>query len=136
MSQILTIRRILTGVRAKKLEAAILSADFSKAFDAIHREKMGQILLTYGLPKEILAAIMMLYRNTKVKAPSPDGDMDYFDILPDVLQGETFAPYLFIICPVYVLIMIKWKTTVSSWQRKEAEDTPDKQLPTRTTPKT
>ena len=36
-SQILTIRRILEGVRAKKLEAAQLFVDFSKAFDSIHR---------------------------------------------------------------------------------------------------
>ena len=48
MSQILTIRHILKGVRAKnknkkkqkKLEATILIVDFAKAFDAIHRGKM------------------------------------------------------------------------------------------------
>ena len=36
-SQILTIRRILERVCAKKLEATILFVDFSKAFDSIHR---------------------------------------------------------------------------------------------------
>ena len=35
-SQILTIRRILKGVRAKNLQATILSVDFTKAFDSIH----------------------------------------------------------------------------------------------------
>ena len=39
----------------------------------------------------------MLYRNTKVKVRSPDGDTDYFDIVAGVLQGDTSAPYLFII---------------------------------------
>ena len=34
---------------------------------------------------------------------SPDGDTDYFDIVVGVLQGHTFAPYLFIICLDYVL---------------------------------
>ena len=43
-SQILTIRRILKGVRAKNLEATILFVDFTKAFDSIHRRKMEQIL--------------------------------------------------------------------------------------------
>ena len=52
----------------------------------------------YGLPKETVAAIMMLYRNTKVKVRSPDRDTDYFDIVAGVLQGDTLAPYLFIIC--------------------------------------
>ena len=64
---------------------------------------MEQILLAIGLPKETVAAIMMLYRNTKVKVRSPDGDTDYFDIVADVLQGDTLAPYLFIICLDYVL---------------------------------
>ena len=58
ISQILTIRRILEGVRAK---------------------------------------------NTEVKVRSPDGDTEYFDIVVGVLQGDTLAPYLFIICLDYVL---------------------------------
>ena len=44
-SQILTIRRILEGVRAKNLEATLLFVDFFKAFDSIHGEKMEQIFL-------------------------------------------------------------------------------------------
>ena len=40
-SQILTIRRILEGVRAKNLQATILCVDFIKAFDSIHRGKIG-----------------------------------------------------------------------------------------------
>ena len=60
-SQILTIRLTLEGVLAKNLEATLLYVDFSKAFDSIHREKMEQILLVYDLPKETVAAIMMLY---------------------------------------------------------------------------
>ena len=64
---------------------------------------MEQILLANGLPKETVAAIMMLYRNTNVKVRFPDGDTDYFDIVAGVLQGGTLAPYLFIICLDYVL---------------------------------
>ena len=64
---------------------------------------MEQILLAYGLPKETVAAIIILYRNTKVKVRSPDGDTEYFDIVAGVLQGDTLAPYLFIISLDYVL---------------------------------
>ena len=59
---------------------------------------MEQILIAYGLPKETVAAVMMLYRNTKVKVSSPGGDTDYFDIVAGVLQGGTLTIYLFIIC--------------------------------------
>ena len=33
-----------------------------------------------------------------MKVRSLDGDTDYFDIVAGVLQGDTLAPYLFIIC--------------------------------------
>ena len=102
-SQILTICRILEGLWAKNLQATILFVDFTKAFGSIHRGKMEQILLAYGIPKETVTAIMILYRNTKVKVRSPYGDTDYFDIVAGVLQGDTLAPYLFIICLDYVL---------------------------------
>ena len=59
-SQILTIRRILEGARAKNLQATLLFVDFTKAFDSIHRGKMEQILRAYGLPKETVAAITIL----------------------------------------------------------------------------
>ena len=52
---------------------------------------MEQILLVYSLSKETIAAIMMLYRNPKVKVGSLDGDTDYFDIVAGVLQGDTLA---------------------------------------------
>ena len=59
-SQILTICQILEGVRAKNLRATILFLDFTKAFDSIHRAKMEQIQLAYGLLRETIAVIMML----------------------------------------------------------------------------
>ena len=96
-SQILTIRRILEGVRPKNQQATILLVNFTKAFDSIPRGKMEQILRAYGLPKETVAAIMILYRNTKVKVRSPNGDTDYFDIVAGVPQKDTLVPYLFII---------------------------------------
>ena len=94
---------ILEGVRAKNLQATILYVDFTKASDSIHRGKVEQILQAYGLLKEAVAAIMIFYWNTKVKVRSPDGDTDYFDIVAGILQGDTLAPYLFIICLDYVL---------------------------------
>ena len=39
----------------------------------------------------------------KAKVHSPDGDTGFFDIVAGVLQGDTLAPYLFIICLDYVL---------------------------------
>ena len=65
---------------------------------------MEQILLAYGPPpKETVAAIMMLYKNIKVKDCSPDGSKDNFDIVAGVLLEDTWAQYLFIICIDYLV---------------------------------
>ena len=64
---------------------------------------MEQIHLANGLYKKTVAAIMTLYKNTKVKLRSLDRDTDLFDIVAGVLQGETLALYLFIMCLDYML---------------------------------
>ena len=134
-SQILTICRILEGIRAKNpLQATLIFVDFTKAVDSIHRGKMEQILLAYGIPKETVAAITILYRNTKAKVRSPDGDTEYFDIV----AGDTLAPYLFIICLDYVLrtSIDKIKENGFELTKKRSRRYPSKQLPTPTTPMT
>ena len=59
---------------------------------------MKQIQLTYGFPKETVTTIMMLYKNTKAMVCLPDGDTEFFDIVAKVLQGDTLASRMFIIC--------------------------------------
>ena len=64
--------------------------------------------LVYSVPGWLwcIEKLFVLYVNiwhTKVKVRSPDGDTEYFDIVAGVLQGDTLAPYLFIICLDYVL---------------------------------
>ena len=46
---------------------------------------------------------MIMYQDTRSMVRSPDGDTDFFDISAGVLQGDTLAPYIFIICLDYVL---------------------------------
>ena len=97
----------------------LVFVDFTKAFDSIHRGKMEQILLTYGLPKETVATITILYRNTKVKVRSPNGDTEYFDIAAEVQQGDTLVPYLFIICLDYVLRTSIYKIRENGFELKK-----------------
>ena len=127
-SQILTLRRNLEGVREKNLKATLLFVDFTKAFDSIHRGKMEQILLAYGIPKETVAAITILYRNTKVKVHSPDEDTKYFEIVAGVLKGDTLAPYLFIICLDYGLETSIDKIRENDFEltKKRSQGTPQK----------
>ena len=64
-------------MQEKNLPAAIVFVDFAKAFD-IHREKMNQILISYGIPKKIVTDVT---------------DVDFADdlaITADYLTDATF----------------------------------------------
>ena len=103
VAQILTLRRILEGVKANHLPAVITFIDFKKAFDSIHRAKMMRILKAYGIPPNLLRAIEAMYSNTKARVMTPDGETEQFDITAGVLQGDTLAPFLFIIVLDYAM---------------------------------
>ena len=65
-----------------------------------------------------------------VKVHSLDRDTDFFDIVASVLQGDTLAPHLFIICLDYVL---RWsidqmKENGFTLKRQEADNTPHKTI--------
>ena len=102
-AHILGLRRLIEGVRSHNRKAIILYVDFKKAFDSIDRGKMFQILKAYGVPPRLLKAIIKMYEGTKAKVISPDGETDFFQILAGVLQGDTLAPYLFVIVLDYVM---------------------------------
>ncbi|XP_072022739.1 uncharacterized protein [Amphiura filiformis] len=97
VGHILELRRLIEEVKAHNLPAIITFIDFKKAFDTIHRGKMLKILHAYGIPELIVKAIGKMYQNIKAKVISPDGETDLFEILAGVLQGDTLAPYLFVI---------------------------------------
>ena len=116
----------------------ILFVDFANVFNSIHRRNMEKILLAFGLPKETVAAIKILHKNTKVKVCSPDGDRDYFNIVASMLQGDTLAPYFFIICLDYVLrtSIDKMKENSFKLTKERSRRYPHKQLRMRTMPMT
>ena len=79
--------------KKKNLVATLLFIAFSKPFDSILRGKMKQILHPYRLLKETVTAIMMFYKNTKANIRLHDGDIDFFDIVAGIFQGNIFAPH-------------------------------------------
>ena len=61
-----------------------------------------EILSAYGKPKKI-DAISILYKDTVAQVITPDGETDFFQITVGVLQGDTLAPFLFIVALDYAL---------------------------------
>ena len=70
---------------------------------SLHRGLLTKILRAYGIPSGIVDLINLLYINTRGKVITPDGETDLFEILAGVLQGDTLAPYLFIIAVDYCM---------------------------------
>lgn len=97
------LRRIVEGVKAKNLSAAMVFVDFKKAFNSIHRGKMLEIMKAYGIPHFIVSAVGIMYKNTITQVLSPDGDTEFFEILAGVLQGNTLSPYPFVLALDYVM---------------------------------
>ena len=80
--------------------AKLIDWDFS-----IHSRKMEQILLAFGPSKETITAVIMLYKDIKAMVHSLNNNADFFDIVTGVLQEDTLALFLLIVCLDYVL----WK---------------------------
>ena len=102
-SHILSLRRILEGATAKNLPAVMTFIDFRKAFDSVHRGILMKILRAYGIPDKLVDLIEKTYTDTLAKVMTPEGLTEAFRILAGVLQGDTLAPYLFIIVVDYIM---------------------------------
>ena len=102
-AQILTLRRIIEALRARNLPAVITFIDCRKAFGSINRRKMLQIFKAYGIPHGWWTpSIGETFQETRTNVLSPDGETEFFKITTGVPQGDTLAPYLFIIVLDYV----------------------------------
>ena len=72
-----TNSRIMNGVWVNNLKVTQLFVDFSNVFISMHRRNMEQILLVYGLSKEIAIALIILFIGTDAMTHSPKRDIDF-----------------------------------------------------------
>ena len=76
------------------MPAVITFIDFIKAFDSIKRREMLHILKDFGIATCLVDAIGKIYEEKLATVLCPDGETEFFKVM---LQGDTLAPYLFII---------------------------------------
>ena len=80
----------------RQLPLIAVFIDFKKAFDSIDREIMWKIISNYEIAVKI-------YSSTKSRVRLGDKLSEAFHITTVVLQGDTLAPFLFIIVLDYIL---------------------------------
>ena len=101
--QIHILRRIMEGFKEYQLPLTVTFVDFKKAFDSINRSVMFSVLRHYGIPKAVVDAIQVLYKDSNC-AVMVDGNIsETFKVTTGVLQGDVLAPFLFIILVDYLL---------------------------------
>ena len=64
---------------------------------------MFKIISTYDIPERLELSIKHMYTNMKAKVLSPDGEPAMLHINSAVLQGDTLAPFLFIVVLDYAM---------------------------------
>ena len=101
--QIHILRRITEGFHQKQLPMIVTFVDFSKAFDSVRRNAMWAILAHYGIPSKVINAIKALYVNSTSCVKVDGQRTSHFPVGNGVLQGDTLAPFLFVIVFDFVL---------------------------------
>jgi hypothetical protein len=103
IDQICALRRIFEGAELKQLPLVAIFVDFKKAFDSINRQLLFEIMLLYGVPSEMVNAARKLYDNSKATVQVNGKTSEPFNVTTGVLQGDTLAPFLFVMVIDYVM---------------------------------
>jgi hypothetical protein len=105
--QVLALRRIFESIRmTKNAKCVAIFVDFCKAFDSVSWSEIEAILYAYQVPTELVQAIMSIYHGAKAGLYDSEGqlfDKNTFNLSIGVLQGDTLAPYLFVIVMDFIL---------------------------------
>ena len=102
---ILALKRIIEESQTHKDTNLIaVFIDFSKAFDSVFWSQLEAILIAYSVPPLLVNAIMALYKGAQAQVSTQYGPSEeLINLKVGVLQGDTLAPYLFIIVIDYIL---------------------------------
>ena len=101
--QFLTLGRLIEELKISNKQAHVVFVDLSKAFHSMNRKAMLHILLNYGILEEIVNAIAIMYDNLSSFVQTLDGPTKEFFTTSGILQGDTLAPYLFVIVVDYLV---------------------------------
>jgi hypothetical protein len=73
--------------------------DFAKAFPSTGWVAIRGALQAFSVPSELVDSILVLYDATKLRAfvAAPDFDTPFFPFETGTMQGDTLAPYLFVL---------------------------------------
>ena len=69
-----------------------LFIDFKKAYDSVRREALYNILIEFGIPKELVRLIKMCLTETYSRVPVGKNLSEMFPIRNGLKQGDALSP--------------------------------------------
>lgn len=90
------LRHLIDRAKTDKSSLVLTFVDFSNAFPSVTHASVSQALDAFLVPPRLKNAILSMYNNHQVTVRTKYGNTDSFQATSGVLQGDTLAPYLFI----------------------------------------
>jgi hypothetical protein len=109
---------MIEEVTMSRRKLVLTFIDFKKAFDSVKRSRMFKVLKLYGVPDLMIQQMKAMYQKTTAKVRTADGLSDQFNISTGVLQGDTLAPYLFVIVIDYIMSCAQMECNVPFVMKK------------------
>ena len=101
--QLMALRGVIDSYSVMNITALLVSVDFQKAFDTLHRPLIPVILSQYNVPNCLIINIIQMYSDTFACISTELGLTEWFMTISGVLQGDTLSLYVFIALLVYAL---------------------------------
>ena len=90
----------------KNAKCTAIFVDVSKAFDSVSWSLIEANLYAYQIPTSLVPAVMSIYNGAKAGLYDSEGELldeNTFNLSVGVLQGDTLAPYIFVIVMDFIL---------------------------------
>ena len=94
---LLSLEFIMNAFRQQKKAAIFTFVDFKNAFPSVQWYAIAAALNSFRVPPQLITAVLSLYHGHQGFVHTTDGDTKKYSISAGVLQGDTLAPYLFVI---------------------------------------
>ena len=101
------VEYILNSCKTYNREGALLSIDFSKAFDSVSHDYMWETIRQFGFGDNMIHMIKTLYVNAESAVMNGGSTTKYFKLERRVRQGDCLSPYLFVLAIEPLLINIR-----------------------------
>jgi Reverse transcriptase (RNA-dependent DNA polymerase) len=97
LQHILALRKVIEHASLHQDQSLLVCfVDFHKAFDSVDRRYLLDTLREYFVPPYLIRAVMSLYANSTARIVTSQGLTESIPLYRGVLQGDTLAPYLFV----------------------------------------